>query len=352
MWENIKANISAKISTMSAKQKAFAAGGIILFILVIFLFLLFNLGSAKGTGDKISVQIKEGMTTTEIADTLENKGIIYSSFAFRTLARLHGNDTDFREGTYYFRHNMSANAALQNLIIGPENVVRIVIPEGFTIEDIGATLEQNDLVTKEEFCQAAKDFAPYDYMQEALKHKDIKYAAEGFLFPDTYDFDRSYSAKQIMEIMAQNFDQKLTPKMRQQAKDENLSIYELINMASLVEKEAKFEEDRPIIADVFFKRLAQGMMLQSDATIQYALSEHKEEFSIEDTKHNSPYNTYQHEGLPPGPIGNPGLASIEAVLQPAHTDYMYFVADSEGHNHYSVTYDEHLAIIDQIYGKN
>jgi UPF0755 protein len=122
-------------------------------------------------------------------------------------------------------------------------------------------------------------------------------------------------------------------------------------MASLVEKEAKFAEDRPIIADVFFKRLENHMMLQSDATIQYALDEHKEEFSIEDTKLDSPYNTYQHEGLTPGPIGNPGLASIEAVLYPATTDYLYFVADSEGHNHYSVTYDEHLKVIEEIYGE-
>lgn len=349
MWEKIK----DKISTLSPKQKYISLGGIIALVLIIWLLTIFAFGSAKGDGNKISVQVTEGMTSAEIADTLSAKGIIHSQLGFRILARLHGDDTSFKEGIYYFRQNMSVNAVLNELTQGPEDsVVRIVIPEGFTVEDIGETLEKNNLVTKQEFCDAAKDFAPYDYMQEAFQHKDIKYAAEGFLFPDTYDFDRSYSAKQIMEIMANNFDKKLTPEMRQQAKDENLSIYELINMAALVEKEAKFEEDRPIIADVFFKRLADGMMLQSDATIQYALSEHKEEFSIEDTKHDSPYNTYQHEGLPPGPIGNPGLASINAVLNPAHTDYMYFVADSDGHNHYSVTYDEHLAVINQIYGKN
>ncbi len=122
-------------------------------------------------------------------------------------------------------------------------------------------------------------------------------------------------------------------------------------MASLVEKEAKFAQDRPIIANVFFKRLEEGMMLQSDATIQYALDEHKEEFSIEDTKHDSPYNTYQHAGLTPGPIGNPGLDAINAVLHPADTPYLYFVADSEGHNHYSVTYDEHLQTIEEVYGE-
>lgn len=349
MWEKIQ----IKFFSLSPKQRYLAIGGVVLVLFLICCYLLFGLGSAKGDGNKISVQIKDGMTTADIASTLSNKGVIHSELGFRILARLRASDTDFKEGIYYFHQNMNVSTVLDDLVQGPEeSVVRVVIPEGFTVEDIGETLEKNNLVSKQEFCEAAKDFAPYDYMKEALQHKDIKYAAEGFLFPDTYDFDRGYTAKQIMEIMVNNFDKKITPQMREQAQAENLSIYELINMASLVEKEAKFEEDRPIIADVFFKRLAQGMMLQSDATIQYALSEHKEEFSIEDTKHDSPYNTYQHEGLPPGPIGNPGIASINAVLNPAHTDYMYFVADSEGHNHYSVTYDEHLAVIDQIYGKN
>ena len=292
------------------------------------------------------------MTTAEIADTLAQKGVINSSAGFRILAKLGGYETDFKEGVYYFKSDMRVGVVLQNLVSGPQNaVVRVTIPEGFTVEDIAELMEREGLVNKEDFCTAAKDFAPYDYMQPALDNPDIKYAAEGFLFPDTYDFDRGYTARQIMQIMADNFDHRLNDEMRQRAKSENLSIFELITMASLVEKEAKFAEDRPIIANVFFKRLADGMMLQSDATIQYALDEHKEEFSIEDTKHDSPYNTYQHTGLTPGPIGNPGLDAINAVLHPADTPYLYFVADSKGHNHYSITYDEHLQTINEIYGE-
>lgn len=325
-----------------------------LFIVLIFLggYNLFLSGDEQGHGENISIEITKGMTTAEIADDLQNHGIINNSLGFRILARLGGKDTDFREGVYYFRVGMRIDSVLNKLVEGPENqVVRITIPEGFTVDDIARLLEQEHLTTKEEFCKVAKDFAPYDYMQEAKQNKDIKYIVEGFLFPDTYDFDKSYDAKQIMQIMVENFDQKLTSQMRQQAQEQNLSIFKLITMASLVEKEAKFAEDRPIIADVFFKRLAEGMMLQSDATIQYALDEHKEEFSIEDTKYDSPYNTYQHEGLTPGPIGNPGMASIEAVLNPANTEYIYFVADGDGHNHYSVTYDEHLQTIKEIYGE-
>lgn len=342
----------SQAQTQEKKQKAILGIALILlFIVVIIAYILFS-GTEKGQGEKISFHIEEGMSSTEIADNLKEHDIINSSFGFKVLARLRGYDTEVKEGIYYLRPHMSINAVLNNLIRGPEeSVVRITIPEGFTVEDIAALLDKNDLADKEEFCELAKSYTPYDYMKEAIQNKDIKYAVEGFLFPDTYDFDRGFTAKQIMQIMLDNFDRRVTTQMREKAEKENLSVFKLIVMASLVEKEARYEEDRPIIADVFFKRIEEGMPLQSDATIQYVLDEHKEEFSIEDTKLDSPYNTYQHAGLTPGPIGNPGLASINAVLNPSHTDYLYFVADKEGHNHYSVTYDEHLQEIREIYGE-
>lgn len=344
MWE--------KFTSLSGKQKCIGSAVIAVFIVCAAFYVLFGTGTSKGEGGNISVEVAAGMTTAEIADTLKDKGVINSTAGFRLLAKVGGYETDFKEGVYYFKSNMRVGSVLQDLVTGPQNaVVRITVPEGFTVEDIAELMDREGLVNKEDFCAAAKDFAPYDYMKEALERPDIKYAAEGFLFPDTYDFDRGYTARQIMQIMADNFDRRVNEEMRARAKEENLSVFELVTMASLVEKEAKFAEDRPIIANVFFKRLAQGMMLQSDATIQYALDEHKEEFSIEDTKHNSPYNTYQHTGLTPGPIGNPGLDSINAVLHPADTDYLYFVADSEGHNHYSTTYDEHLQTIKEVYGE-
>ena len=151
-----------------------------------------------------------------------------------------------------------------------------------------------------------------------------------------------------MKMMAEDFDTRLTPELRQQAAEKGLSIHDLVTLASLVEKEARYDEDRPIIAQVFFKRLQMGMPLQSDTTLQYLMAGPKEDVSIEDTKIDSPYNTYQHAGLPPGPIASPGMKSILAVLNPASTDYLYFVADRQGHNHYSQTYDEHLAIVEQV----
>ena len=156
------------------------------------------------------------------------------------------------------------------------------------------------------------------------------------------------SAKEILSLMTNDFDTRMTAGLRARAKEMDLSIYELVILASLVEKEARYDEDRPIIAQVFLKRLKMNMPLQSDTTIQYLLDAPKEDVTYADTEIDSPYNTYQHYGLPPGPIASPGMDAIEAVLYPADTDYLYFVADRQGHNHYSKTYDEHLEIVERV----
>lgn len=149
-------------------------------------------------------------------------------------------------------------------------------------------------------------------------------------------------------MMSEDFDTRLTPELRARAQEMNLSIHDLITLASLVEKEARYAEDRPIIAQVFFKRLKLGMPIQSDTTLQYLMNAPKEDVSIKDTKIDSPYNTYQNKGLPPGPIASPGMAAIKAVLYPADTDYLYFVADRQGHNHYSTNYADHQVIVEQV----
>ena len=151
-----------------------------------------------------------------------------------------------------------------------------------------------------------------------------------------------------MRRMIDEFDNKLTPAMRSQAAAKNISIYELVTMASLLEKEARYEEDLPVISQVLWKRLRINMPLQSDATLQYVMDEIKEDVSIADTKIDSPYNSYQNYGLPPGPIASPGMNALKAALNPADTDYLYFVADRNGRNYYSNTYDEHLGIVAEV----
>jgi len=296
------------------------------------------------TKSRIHVKISSGMTTGEIASQLEEKGVISSSLKFRILARLREYDDKMKPGTYSFMTGMEYDEVFEIILNGKKHEVTFTIPEGFGVKDIANRLYDIDLADKKDFLEAAEDFAPYDYMK---KRKNVIYSAEGFLFPDTYTVESDVAIEDILKMMAEDFDYRLTQEHRDRAKEKNLSIYELITLASLVEKEVRYDEDRAIVAQVFLKRLQLNMPLQTDASLQYLMNAPKEDVSIEDTKIDSPYNTYQHAGLPPGPIASPGMESIEAVLYPADTDYLYFVADRQGHNHYSDTYDEHLELVSQ-----
>lgn len=292
--------------------------------------------------DRIHVKITAGMTTGEIASQLEEKGVIDSSLKFRILSRLRGYDDKMKLGTYTFTANMEDEEVFEIILNGRKHEVTFTIPEGFGVRDIAERLYGIDLADKKDFLKAAQNFAPYDYMK---KRKNVIYSAEGFLFPDTYTVESDISVEEILKMMAENFDYRINQDIRDRAQEKNLSLYDLVILASLIEKEVRYDEDRAIVAQVFLKRLQLNMPLQTDASLQYLMNAPKEDVSIEDTKIDSPYNTYQYAGLPPGPIANPGMESIEAVLNPADTDYLYFVADRQGHNHYSDTYDEHLELV-------
>lgn len=303
-----------------------------------------NISSGENSGKKILIKITRGMTTAEIAEQLADKGVIASSLKFRFLSRMRGYDGQMKPGTYVFSSAMSDEYVFEKILSGAKHLERFTIPEGFTVKEIAARLEGANLVDAEDFLKAAEKFKPYDYI---TTKENVLYAAEGFLFPETYSIESDYSIEEILKLMAGEFDKRLTDEMRARAKEMNLSIYDLITLASLVEKEVRYPEDRPVVAQIFLKRLKLEMPLQSDATLQYLMDAPKEDVSIEDTKINSPYNTYQNAGLPPGPVANPGIESIEAVLNPANTDYLYFVADREGHNHYAYSYEEHLVLVNQ-----
>ena len=292
----------------------------------------------------VHVKIAEGMTTAEIADVLEDKEVIASSLKFRLVSRLRGYDGQLKPGTYLFTLDMDDEAVFAKLLNGEKYLVRFTIPEGFGVKEIAERLYSLDIADKEDFLKAAEDFAPYGYMR---KHKNVRYAAEGFLFPETYSIESDTPIEEILKIMAGEFDKRITPQMRERAKELGLSLYDLTTLASLVEREVRYPEDRAIVAQVFLKRLKLNMPLQTDATLQYLLDAPKEDVTFKDTEIDSPYNTYKNVGLPPGPIANAGIESFNAVLNPANTDYLYFVADRQGHNHYSYTYDEHLVLVNQ-----
>lgn len=293
----------------------------------------------------IKITVEPGMRSKEIGALLESKGVIANSNSFWLMAKLNGYEKNFMAGKYNFHEGMKTEAVLAKLIEGEIEEHKVLIPEGFTVKDIAKRLQDEEIVTEKEFLEKAKKFRPYDYIKA---DENAHFCAEGFLFPATYKISSSATCEDILKLMANTFDNRLTKEMRKRAKERNLTIYELITLASLVEKEAKYKEDQAIIAQVFFKRLEIGMPLQSDATLQYLMDAPKEDVSISDTKMDSPYNTYQHYGLPPGPVANPGIDAINAVLYPADTDYLYFVADRDGHNHYTSTYSAHLDKVNEV----
>ena len=357
--ERLRESLGGLKEEISLKYVASVAGAVFFCIIVIGAVLIFadpsvaqikkpiqteNETISVPEEKKVHVKIREGLSTAEIADRLAEKGVISSSLKFRLLARLRGYDDKLRPGAYTFTLDMSEDEVFAKLLTGEKKLVQFTVPEGFGVKEIAERLYSLDLADKEEFLKAAENFSPYSYMR---KRQNVFFASEGFLFPDTYTVENDVEIDEILDLMAKNFDEKLTQEMRLQAAAMNLSVYDLITLASLVEREVRFPEDRPIVAQVFLKRLKLNMPLQTDATLQYLMDTPKEDVTIEDTKIDSPYNTYQHVGLPPGPIANPGMASIEAILHPAETDFLYFVADRRGHNHYAHTYEEHLNLVNK-----
>lgn len=230
---------------------------------------------------------------------------------------------------------------------GKEEVVKITVPEGFTAAQIADVLQKAGLECYGDFLHEAETYAPFPYMYgpEAAKVK-----GEGFLFADTYEIPKSCSARQIADMMYRRTDEMLTPALRRRAEERHLSIHALMTIASMVEREARLKEDQVPIASVILARLEKQMPLQIDATVQYALGRQKEELTIADTKIDSPYNTYERQGLPPGPISSPGMDAVRAVLDAAPGEYLYYVAEKDGRHVFTKTLEEHQAEIDRIYG--
>lgn len=292
------------------------------------------------------VHVRSDMTAAEVADELYAAGYIASPMCFRLAATVTGQGHELKEGEYIIDTSMSLQDMLKKLASGKSEALRLVIPEGYTVWQIAKAVEATGgKVSEEDFLKAARNRdLLYPYMKS---HHLVTFPAEGFLFPDTYFIPVNATAEEIMAMMLKNFDAHLSEEMKKEIDKKNLSIYQFVILASLIEKEAKYAEDRPLIASVFLNRLHSHMKLQSDASISYAMGTHKSAYSIEETRYDSPYNTYMYDGLPAGPIGNPGMECMEAILQAPETPFLYFVADGDGHNYFATTYEEHMKNVEE-----
>ena len=299
------------------------------------------------------VEIPIGSSPTAIGRILEENGIINNGKIFRYYAKFK-NESGFMAGEYELSPSMNLDEIIGHLKEGKvqqEVVFQITIPEGRQLEQIAVILENRMGLSEKEFLEKANDKKFLEKMREKYPQvitdemfdEDVKYALEGYLFPATYPFYvENPTAEEVIDTMLQKTDEILQDdEVRIGMGNMGLTPHELLTMASLIEAEATMLTDRESIASVFYNRLDVGMPLQTDPTVLYALGEHKDRTLYEDLEVDSPYNTYKIQGLPPGPIANAGLTSIQAALNPAETEYYYFLATPDGEVLFNETLEEH-----------
>lgn len=285
-------------------------------------------------GEERILFVPPGASFRWVALQLEEKGIIRDAGKFSLLARIKGVIREIKAGEYEFSTSMPPGEVLDKLTEGRIKEYTITIPEGYNLRQIGALLASRHLVEKEEFLRLAYD-------RKFIKSLGIEGPSlEGYLFPDTYRFDKLMGAAGIIRKMVNNF-KRVYKEIEEEAERKGLSMREVVTLASIIEKEAKLDVEKPLISAVFHNRLKKGLKLQSDPTVIYGLRSFNGDLKREDLLKPTPYNTYVIRGLPPGPISNPGKASLIAAVRPAPVDYLYFVSRNDGSHYFSNTLMEH-----------
>ncbi|HEY8361460.1 MAG TPA: endolytic transglycosylase MltG [Tissierellaceae bacterium] len=324
--------------------------GIILIIVIGVVYIKSYYEESLGPMDKenprdVVVEIPVSTTTDGIANILYENGLIKNPLIFKYEVRKRGIDSKLKAGEYNLSTEMDLNTIIEKLVEGTKNTntVRFTIPEGYELIQIAEKLEKEGLINKERFLELANNKNNFEDKYEFLKLLDDNQSLEGFLFPSTYEIYVGSPEEVIIEKMLDGFQNIYNRIIKDRLNESEFTLNEIITLASIVEREAKLDSERPMISAVFHNRLKKDMLLQSCATVQYILGERKEVLTNEDISIQSPYNTYINKGLPPGPIASPGEASIIAALEPADVDYLFFVLTGEDGSHtFSTTYEEHL----------
>ena len=290
-------------------------------------------------GPPARVMIPPGATMRVAAESLHKAGVIGSTRMFRLYAKLRGADRTIKAGTYVLARDAGWGKVIAALREGRGIVAVVTIPEGFTLAQIQPLLSSRLQLPPDSVLAAVSD--------TGLLHRlDIPTpTVEGYLFPDTYFIPPGTTARAAVLMMVRRFEQRWSSQWTARLDTLSLSRHDLITLASIVEREAKRTEERPVIAAVYWNRLRRGMLLQADPTVQYALPQYQKRLLNKHLAVKSPYNTYKYPGLPPGPIASPGSASIKATLYPANVPFLYFVAHPDGHHEFRATLREHEAAV-------
>ncbi|MHB8510045.1 MAG: endolytic transglycosylase MltG [Candidatus Dormibacteria bacterium] len=286
------------------------------------------------------VEVPPGTSVSGVADILHREGVIGSTLIFELYVRLGGHAGRIQAG----RYSIPAGYSMVDVVVLLEhnNVgskeVHITIPEGYTTRQAGAVAERAGLFTADAYVNEA---AHGSFTEAFLGDRAAGADLQGYLFPDTYFVDPHISVHDFIDLQLRHFGDKVPAEKRQEAAARKLTFAQAVTLASIIEREARYPEDRPQIAAVFYNRLEQGIPLQADATLLFARGLTAGSITDEDKKINSPYNTYAHAGLPPGAICNPGLASLLAALEPGQNNFLYYITDASGHAHFARTLAEH-----------
>jgi UPF0755 protein len=307
------------------------------FLLLVFLFLAFGLfciTPAKHGAPTQLIIIKEGLSLKDVADELDRRGIVTNGLLFEMWAKFMGASRLIKAGEYRLGPGMAPIRILKKLKKGEIISHAVTIPEGLTKGQIAELLAEKVLVDKRQFLLLSQRGELLDRYGMSVP------SLEGFLYPETYHFARGLSAPSVIDTMIQRFWHVIDP-LRDRIEGSGMTLFQVITLASIVEKETGNPKERPLIASVFLNRMKKGMRLESDPTVIYGLDQFNGNLTRKDLETYTPYNTYKIKGLPPGPIANPGLESITAVLHPARTEYLYFVSKNDGSHHFSKTLSEH-----------
>lgn len=316
----------------------FRGGIIISFIVLVFIWAAFLWNFfpvVPGSTQSQVFEVAYGTSLRQVGEQLKVRGLIRSGLVFEAYVRLNPKKRMVKAGRCQLGPGMSLFRIVKELRRGIPDQIRITVPEGLAAKEVAELFAQKGLANQDRFLELLKD----DEFISDLIGEGWKVTTEGFLFPDTYDFSLNVTEEEIIIKMAKRFKDVFEAEVGTATPMEKRKI---LIIASIVEKEAKKADERKIIAGIFYNRLRRGYPLQSCATVQYALGKHKKRLYYKDLQVSSPYNTYRYSGLPPGPIANPGLASIRAAVSPAKVDYLYFVAKPDGSHIFSSSYRQHL----------
>lgn len=305
-------------------------------------FCLTPVNSSETNVESLKIQVPSGRTILSVAEELENHGIIRSKYVFYLEARL--KNIGMKAGVYALSTDMSVSEMFEMLQTGRQDHLIVSIPEGLTLSKIALILEENDVVDRVSFMDAARN-------PTLLKEYDIPFNSfEGYVFPDTYYFNPGMSAEAVLRMMVDTFFLRISSIESLQGITSK-ELFDVVRLASIVEREYRIASEAPLIASVFSNRLRRGIGLYSCATVEYIITEiegrpHPDVITNKDLKINSPYNTYMWAGLPPGPISNPGMIALKAAAQPPKTSYYFFrlVDPATGEHYFSEGFDEHVDV--------